>query len=140
MTTKTIKVTATEKEILNSCKAAKASGLEIADGGWYIKWDGGQNKWTSEGSCCPLAAVILANQPTPSPAQLESLGRDGDDVHDVCCALAADILKKDREWASDFTSSFDEPDNCDTGPAARAGNKLRSVFIKDEVDDDDCEE
>ncbi len=134
---KNIKVTKTEKTILDSCKAAKASGIKIQDGGWYIKWDSNQSKWTSEGSCCPLAAVILANQPTPSP---EQIGEMENDEHQALCDIAAAILKKDHDWASDFTSNFDDEGEMGSNKSAiKAAAKLRSVFIKPEVDVDEEE-
>jgi len=128
---KTFKATLTEAKIFDAIKAAKAKGLKIVDGGWYVKWDADAAKFVPETNCCcPLGAVLLASN--DMPLNVCDLA-DGENDHDALARAAAGFLNKPTGWCDTFVETFDSPEWADTeDTSARAALKVREVIFDED--------
>ncbi len=118
-----IKVTPTERRILDAVKAAKAQGIEIVQGAWSVRWDAEEKKFVCENNCCcPLGALLLTEQP-------EVVGEEEDiDDAEQLSQVAAAVLGKDEEWTNNFVEAYDDDDTSVVNSAYKAGAKVRDLL------------
>lgn len=124
---KVVKVTQTERKILDAIKQAKSKGLKIKDSGWYVKWSDAEQRFVSTNNCCcPLGAVLLASD--DMPCNIMDL-KDGEDDSDKLSVAASACLDKDYDWCQSFIETFDDPDiysDADVS-SSRAALKVREL-------------
>jgi len=125
---KLVKATATERKIFDAIKEAKARGLKIKDGGWYIKWSEEEARFVPEDNCCcPLGALLLScNEMPPDVIDLH----DGDNNPSLLLRAASECLGKDTDWCERFVETFDDPDNAPSysfRSAKKAALKIREL-------------
>lgn len=123
-----IKVTPTERKILDAIKAAKAQGIKIVQGLWAIKWDLKAKKFVCENNCCcPLGAVLITQQPEPPIGALLSFEDNNCDT-DSLALVAAKSLGKNAVWVEGFINAYDDEDVTIYNSAQKAGSKVRELL------------
>lgn len=130
---KFVKVTKTEKRILDSIKRARASGKKITDLEWSITWNSDfQHFECEEGKCCPLGAVLVNASEIDLPDHLiDCLDRDPSNS-DLMAEAVAHILGKSDGWVNSFISAYDSGCVEDDAPTQgeRTGLKIRGLLKK----------
>lgn len=126
---KTIKVTSTERKILDAVKEAKRRGYKIVKQDWSIEWDENVQQFKcKDNQCCPLGAYLVVNQPPPSDQY--SLECDSEDA-ETFAITAAKALGKNQEWADSFVIAYDSPNSTSFNDpaAAKTGKKINKLLF-----------
>lgn len=83
-----------EEQLREAIKDARRCGLQIMPGSFHVVWISSERQWRADefGWICPLAALLLAEQPVPL----------GTDPYEGLAALGIPSL-----WTDGFCDAFD---------------------------------
>ncbi len=125
----TIKVTETERKILDAVKEAKRRGIEIVQGAWSVSYDTASQQFVCENNCCcPLGAVLLVEQPQLSPEIVTAEDFDGEDG-DVLSQIASVTLGREPSWGEGFVEAYDDRYADVESVSQKAGRKIRKLLF-----------